>query len=225
MDLNIDLKTVEGMTALLVFATFGLVAVTALLAWATFSLVSEGRRTRIAQSAPEVVVGLFAPYSTIVALRIENIGRGTAIDVHVTSNRELVVDFGGNQPRRSLAGSKFFDPPTLMPGQKLELWLGKFDLLASAPYTFDVTFQDIDRRKYVRTYDADLAVLNGTQLEKQHLEKISKHLEEIRDVFQRVSGGFSRLKVDSFSSSDRMAEDAEHQERMAEMKAALSDDV
>jgi hypothetical protein len=186
---------------LMVTAIAGSISVLIVLAAAWFAAgqLTEARQLRSAQLRPFVVIEFRTEPSSLIYLRISNLGSTMARDVRFAFDRPLATTRGEGH---NLMELQIFRSgiPTLPPGRVIEFffdtWIGRAE--ADDRYQVKVKYRgDGRRRAYEEPLDLDLGLFRNMQFIRQKgLDDIAKELERLRqrvDDFKAFGGGVLAL--------------------------------
>ncbi len=190
-------------TAVIAIATF-------LYALLTFFIVKETIRLREIQTEPDVVVYLQVtdnePYTLDIVAK--NIGAGPALNVVWSFDKRapLIVD-----KKTGLDKIKFLDRVEFFPpGIEYRSLLGGPNLFqepVSPPLDVSVTYTNRLNKIYSRSFRIDPQELFGRSwIDNNNIHEISRSLQNISRQVDHLTSGFHRLKVDTYSNTDRVRE-------------------
>lgn len=215
--LNDNSGAITGLTAIL------LMFITGYYTWTTHLLFAEARATRLSASEPRVVAYLrvHEVHSNIAQLCIANLSGAAA--TNVTARIDKITEW---PDRFDLQDSKILrDLSYLRPNEviKLDLAVGP-DLFRGddvAEFAIEISYAALDGRRFnfSETLRGESVAGHGTW--RVHtIDDIARRMGEI----SKTLAGFSRntrLKVETFTSTDRQRE-AEELDRLREERMALS---
>lgn len=190
----------------------------------TALLVAETRHMRRAQTEPKLVayVKPREEFVNFAHLYIKNVGAGPAFNVsfELTTNKN---DEGGNILIRDFKESRFLETGVdyIGPNQKLHSRYTKFndnfDKKIMAKIMVKINYKSSTNRNMSDTYAIDMSQFEGAgNLGTPHLYSIAKSLKNLQEDVNRISTGFKRVKVDTYTHEDRRREEREWEERWSE---------
>lgn len=200
---------------------FGTVSIaTIVYAVLTWRLVSETRQMRKAQTEPKVSVIVQPKESRIYFLDIviQNIGLGPAYEIKF----ELEKDFECFNGKYLGSTGVFKQGISYMaPSQKTQFFftnmIQNHDEKIKSVFEVKVSYKDTTGSAYSDIYTIDLSHFEGmTQLGEPPLYKIAQSLENMQKDIGRISTGFSRLKVNVYTTKDVECEERKEQELLEE---------
>jgi hypothetical protein len=196
--------------------TFLVLVAAALLTWRQ---VKEAQRLREEQARPFVVID-FHPLSTVIEIRITNIGTTLARDVQFEINPPLSSTHDDNRPMGPIKDLNVFKNGirSLAPGREIKLFFDQFParLERKLPLTYDVqlSYTDPTGRRFEEPTVLDLSMYVGTGGITRHgLHDIHKQLKDIAGHTKRWTD-FSGLKV--LTRADLKQRQAEREAAAAE---------
>lgn len=215
LDLLTDAAFISGAsTAVTAIATIALFVVTAVLA-------KETRRLANLSAQPQVVATIqrnrwgfgFAD------LHVANTGNATAFDIQVIFDPPLEidpVDEDATQPLRSIS--------VLKPGQAVDSYLVEFQRIIDQTYTVTISWKHSpkNKRRDTLVYTLRIADIKGSsQLgASDPAVQIADDIRKIREDMHKLATGWSKPKVDVFTSADRQVELDKRQREKEERRAA-----
>lgn len=202
-------------TALTAWATVVLTFATIVLALLTGWLALEQRKTRRDAFAPDVVVTIEPAYITVLQVCIQNIGRGPAKNVRVTSTPPLIYQMD-KEPEFDLTTTKSLNPSFLRPGQKIARWLGYFMYFSNKTYEIKVQFNDTLGRAFEHHYTIEVEMYDRAQFQKDQVAEVAKHTEALVKAVGNLGSNWHRLHVDTYNSEDRDAEEAAREQSIGD---------
>jgi hypothetical protein len=195
--------------AVTALATIALLVVTGWYAWTTRALLTEAQKTRLMAGEPRVVSYLRAHevHSNIVQLCIANLSGAAAVGV--TANIDQLTDwpskfdFGDSKILRDLG---FLRQHEVV---KFDLGMGP-DLFGpnqkAARFQVSVKFESIDGRKFDFENELTIESVAGFASWRVYgIDDVARRLEDISKTLKEFIG-YKRLKVETFSSADRIEE-------------------
>lgn len=201
--------------------TFVVLVIALLVAWRQ---VSEARRLRKDQARPFVVIE-FHPWSTIIELKITNIGTTLARDVTFEFDPPLASTHDSEHIRGPVRDLNMFKKgiPSLAPAREIKLFFDQFPsrVEQKLPMTYDVTvsYKDNSGESYTDKTVLDLEMYLGTGGITRHtIHDVHKRLEELVREIKRwtaFGGGIKTMSATEIEEYNRREE-----ERYAELEAA-----
>lgn len=209
-------------TIVLAIATVVLVLVTSWYAYSAHKILEEQKVARKATVIPKVMGKLEFLAPTFLLIKIENVGRGPAINAHIEFK---VTPKGGEH--------KWYNP-LITPGEYSRLtlpvpeeeensniFLEKYDFIE-----FNCKYDDLYGETYEEEYKIDLKEfkkgLHGEHTyvlwEELPLQKIEKHLEKLQKDISNLSSGFHKIKVIAYTKKDIEEENKEFLKTIKEHK-------
>lgn len=200
--------------ALTAICTIILLLVTAFYAWTTYQLLRETKIARMYAGQPRIVAYLrINPViGNIVQLHVANLSSAaaTAVSAAIEKTTAWPEKFD-LQDSKILRDISYMRPNEVI---KLDLGLGH-DLFKSgvaAEFRIKIKFSSTDGRDFL--FDAPLRVesVEGFALWKIHsIDDVARCLKDIADTMKAFSG-HRRLRVDTYSASDREEEQRSYEE-------------
>ena len=207
--------------ALTVVFTFFVSFSTVVYAILTGRLVSETRKMREVQTEPKIHISIenyeFAIH--IVYLSIENIGLGPARNLSFNpsivsggeSSENLLNDFTASN--FFSVGLRHFGPGQNRRSTFTEMTKDYEGKIASV-LSFKLSYESVTGKKYKDEIIVDMSERKGDyQIGSPDLHSIATSLEAIQKDIGKMFSGFSRLKADVYSSTDRELEAGNLKER------------
>src|SRR5215213_10256430 len=177
-----------------------LTVITACYAYLTWRLLTESQEMRLAAARPEVAIYI-APQEgamSLIMLRLENVGRGPAYDLRLTTN----IDFKPESRRTALRDIGLFRKGLgyFAPGQRIEHFLvsliGKLEELKKAPLEITAVYRDSVDKEYSRTFIIDFGEMeNLTRIGKPPLHELADLTKEIQRDIHNITTGFSKPHI------------------------------
>lgn len=210
--------------ATLIFS--GVVALsTVVYAVLTALLVVETRQMRRAQTEPKLVayVEPREEFINFAHLYIQNVGPGPAFDVSfkLTAKKDdegaqlLIDDF--SKSRFLETGVEYIGPTQRMRSRDTA-FTQEFDKKIKAILNIELSYRSSTGKKYSDKYSIDMSQFEGAGgLGIPHLYSIAQSLKKFQEDFHRISSGFNKLKVETYSHEDRERARAEWEEQRNEM--------
>lgn len=215
LDLLIDATFISGAsTAVTAIATIALFVVTAVLA-------KETRRLANLSSQPQVVATIqrnrwgfgFAD------LHVANTGNAAAFDIQVSFDPPLEIDPVGDDATPPLQSVS-----VLKPGQAVDSYLVEFQRIIDQTYAVTISWKNNPKatRRETLVYTLRIADIKGSsQLgASDPAVQIADDIRKMREDLHKLTTGWSKPKVDVFTSADRQAERDKRQREMEERRAA-----
>jgi hypothetical protein len=179
-------------------------AVAAVVGW--FQL-REAQKLRKAQTRPFVVIEFRVESSSIIYLRVSNIGSTMARDIQFSIDPPLQTTRGERWNVMELGIFKS-GIKTLPPGRVIEFlfdtWIGRDEM--NDRYVAKLSYSGDDGTKYPDEMDLDLGVYRNMHfIHRQDLNDIAKHLEKIAgtlDDFKAWGGGLLALSPEDVAKRD-----------------------
>lgn len=194
--------------AVTALATVALLLVTGWYAWTTRALLREAERTRLMAGEPRVVAYLrvHEVHTNMVQLCVANLSGAAAAGVSASIEKvtewPLEFDLEGSRILRDL---KFLRPHEVLRfdlGSGPDLFMGN----ETAVFSAHVAFESLDGRKF--TFGDTLEVESVTghgNWQIYGIDDVARRLKDIADTLKSVTS-IQRLKVDTFSATDRQDE-------------------
>jgi hypothetical protein len=212
--------------AVTAIATIALLFVTGWYAWTTRALLIEAQQTRLMASEPRVVSYLRAHevHTNIVQLCIANLSGAAAVGVSAKIDQltdwPSKLDFGDSKILRDLAFLRQHEVVKFDLGMGPELF-GPNE--QSARFQVSIEFESIDGRKF--SFDDELSIESVAGFGNWRIygiDDVARRLEDISKTLKEFTG-YKRLKVETFSSADRIEEKRISEERRAQLRNGASD--
>ena len=93
-----------------------------------------------------------------------------------------------------------------------------FEKKIKAILNVELSYRSSTGRKYSDKYSIDMSQFEGAGgLGTPHLYSIAQSLKKLQEDFHRISSGFNKLKVETYSHEDRERARAEWEEQRNEM--------
>jgi len=200
---------------------------TVIYAVLTALLVTETRQMRRAQTEPKLVafIELREEFVNFAHLYIQNVGAGPAFNVSFKLSASP-DDEGGNILIDEFSESKFLETGIdyVGPNQKIQSrhteFTKEFDKKIKAVFTVTIIYKTSSNREIRDSYKIDMSQFEGAcSFGTPHLYSIAQSLNKMKDDVHHIATGFKRLKVDTYSSEDRLRENVEREERRKEQIA------
>jgi hypothetical protein len=198
---------------------------TVFYAYLTSKLVRETKRLREVQTEPTLEI-FFRSHDASMSLLefvVKNVGQGSAYDItfDLSSNPEGA---GTDELLNDLKKLKVITTGIhlLCPTQEFDsYWTDlrqNFESKLQAPITITTTCKSTAGIIYKREHTIDLSELEGkVKIGSSPLYSIAQSVEKLQKDVERISSGWSKLKVDTYSEEDR-------QQQRIEMEARFSKD-
>lgn len=185
---------IEYLTAILAFITAIYAYLTFRMAKASETSVEMMRGQSEAMMRPYVTVAPFIrPHTTILYLRVSNIGKMAAQNLSLSLDRDFFQFGDGNRPDRNLRGISAFSTPidSFAPGMELIFGLaqgsvifGKGTLPSVCPTQFNITATyEFLGKTVTEVSRVDLRPYIGSEGER---DPVVEELERIRDVLSKA---------------------------------------
>lgn len=184
---------------------------TVFYAYLTMNLVKETKRLREVQTEPTLEV-FFRSHDASMSLLefvVKNVGQGSAYDITFdlssnpdgTGTNELLGDL--NKLKVIATGINL-----LCPAQEFDsYWTDlrqNFESKLQAPITITTACKSNTGIIYKRKHTIDLSELEGkVKIGSSPLYSIAQSVEKLQKDVERISSGWSKLKVDTYSEEDR----------------------
>jgi hypothetical protein len=193
----------------------------------TALLVTETRQMRRAQTEPKIVafVEPREEFVNFAHLYIQNIGAGPAFDVsfHLKTKPE---DDGGKLLINDFSVSRFLETGIDYIGSNQRMqsrytaFTDEFDKKIKAIFTVTIKYKSSTNRQYCDSYTIDMSQFEGAGgLGTPHMYSIAQSMEKLQEDVHKISTGFSKLKVQSYTHEDREREKKEREEHRNEQTA------
>lgn len=192
--------------ALIGLLTTMLVLITGGYAWTTVRILAANRAAVAAmndqleaQARPYVVVSMFARTgTTLLCLRVENVGRSRAEQAAFTMSHDFFVN--AEQHRDNLAKVRPFtgEPISLAPGEKLEFVLGVGTTLRAAsaavcPRRFEVQVHyGFGEKRYIEKHPLDWEALARTVVT---IDPVADEIQKLRQSVDRIGQTIDGLRL------------------------------
>ncbi|NVK22777.1 MAG: hypothetical protein HWD86_09685 [Kangiellaceae bacterium] len=186
----------------------------------TALLVKETRQMRRAQTEPKLVafVEPREEFINFAHLYFENVGSGPAFDVsfELSANKD---DEGGRILISDFSKSRFLKTGVDYIGSSQRMqshytrFTEEFDKKIKAIFSVTVKYKSSTNRKYSDTYTIDMSQFEGAGgLGTPHMYSIAQSLKKLQEDVHKISSGFNRVKVNSYTHEDRVREEKEWEE-------------
>ena len=194
--------------AIAAVAASALLVVTAFYAWATFRLLAESKQSRVLATTPKIVGYLRAHevHSNIVQLCIPNLSTaaacGVTASITTTTSWPDPFDLDSSKILRDLS---YMSPQEVL---KFDVGIGPdlFKDNVPAIFNFTIHFDSLDGRSFSFTGDLRVESVAGHGTWQIYgIDDVVKRLKDISETLKSFTG-FKRLRVDTFTSSDREVE-------------------
>lgn len=203
-----------GCSSVVVFAAAAIVA---------YRQLHEARVLRRAQVRPFVVIDFHPMPSSIVNLKISNIGSTMARNIRFTFDRPLTTTRGDQWNLMELQIFRS-DIKSLAPGRVIEFlfdtWIGRDE--KDDRYQVTVEYAGEGRRRFRDPIDLDLGVFRNTRfIRRDGLHEIHKQLESLATSLQRFEApGGGLLTLSPHELAEREGEWLRHLERASQVPDA-----
>lgn len=206
--------------AVTALATVALLIVTGWYAWTTRALLREAEKTRLTAGEPRVVAYLrvHEVHTNMVQLCIANLSGAAATGVTASIDRitewPLEFDLENSKLLRDL---KFLRAHEVL---RFDLGSGPDLFRDREPAVFEahIAFESLDGRKF--TFGDTLKIESVTghgNWQIYGIDDVARRLKDIADTLKSVTG-IRRLKVDTFSATDRREERRLREEQRENLK-------
>lgn len=215
---SFDLTLVSA--AVTAIATVGLCVFTWVLAKETRRL---SQATAQAQVTAIIEPGMWSMLHMDIV--VMNSGNAVAYDVIIDISPPVQSESIGLSTR----GVPFQRISLIQPGQSLRSYLREYATLVGNTYTISISWalKPKAKRRHAITYSIDMRDFDGISSvgERNPLVQIAEQVKKMREDWERVAKGNSRLGVDAYLETDRAREQAEWEARRAEWtrRSQLSD--
>lgn len=177
----------------------------------TALLVIETRQMRSAQTEPKIVafVEPREEFINFAHLYFENVGSGPAFDISFEfsaheddeGSRILISDF---------SKSRFLETGVdyIGSGRKIKSrdtgFTTEFDKKIKAIFSITVKYKSSTKRKYCDTYTIDMSQFEGAgDIGTPHMYSIAQSLNKLQEDVRKISSGYNRIQVNSYTHEDR----------------------
>ena len=186
----------------------------------TALLVKETRQMRRAQTEPKLVafVEPREEFISFAHLYIQNVGSGPAFNI-TFELKCAAEDEGGNLLISDFSGTKFLTTGIdyIGPNQRIQSrytsFTDDYEKKIKANLTVLVKYQSSTSKNYSESFSIDMSQFQGAGgLGTPHLYEIAQSLKKLQEDFRKVSTGFNRLKIDTYTQNDRNNERKQREE-------------
>ena len=193
---------------------------TVIYAVLTALLVLETRQMRRVQTEPKLVafVEPREEFINFAHLYIQNIGSGPAFDVSFELSAKP-DDEGALLLIKDFSESRFLATGVEYPGSSQRIqsrytaFTDEFDKKIKAIFTVTIRYKSSTNRKYSNSSIVDMSQFEGAGgLGTPHMYSIAESLKKLQDDVNKITSGYRRLKIDSYSHEDREREKKERDE-------------
>lgn len=144
----------------------------------TYFIIKETKKTREQSLEPDIIVDIELVRSYFLNIKIANISASIAKDITIKSNPSL----------------KIFEKPILFlsPGKEVSYCLGFVPQNKDMLYHFEITYQDINKKRYTKEYVIDIEpiiqqdAINSDIGFKEIADQL-KNLDNLRDIKNSLS--------------------------------------
>ncbi|MEQ1779150.1 MAG: hypothetical protein ABL863_11465 [Nitrosomonas sp.] len=191
----------------------------------TATLVKETRQMREVQTEPriEVIACPSLEFVSIITLRVKNIGLGPAYDVcfklrsesESAGENELIQDFSKSQFLQK--GLRYLGPGQELRSRYTQM-TQNYEGKIKARLIIDVNYKSAAGKSYSHAIPVYFEEFEGYgMVGTPHLYAIVKAMEKIERNLDHLVTGFRRLRVDTFSQTDRAKEAEEREQHRQEL--------
>lgn len=215
-------------TSVSLVSTVVVAVATACLWWVTNNLAKETRRLADVSSQPHVVATIEPNRWSMMHLdlKVDNTGNATAYDIRVQFDPPLE-----NGKARSGRAIPLQQVSVLKPGQGVSSYLSEFGPLSGKSYTVTISWlrDPSAKEREVNAYTLNISDLEGISRlgAFDPLTQIAEQMKKIREDWQSVARGSRKIKVDAFTSEDRVREreaiELRHQQQREDPNEASGD--
>lgn len=190
-------------------------AIATIFLWRVTKLLAvETKRMAEASARPHVVATLDPNRWSMrhFDLKVDNTGNATAYDIKVDFTPPLVNGVG----RAGGMHVPFENISLLKPGQGMSSYLAEYPLVRGRVYSVRVTWRRsfADSQREENVYSINMADRQGvSDLGGDPMVKMANDLAKMQEDLRSLARGGNRVKVDTYSESDRM-----HERRVAARK-------
>ncbi len=183
-------------------------AIATIFLWrVTKVLANETTRMVQAASQPHVVVTIEPNRWSLLHfdLKVDNTGNAPAYDISINFDPPLE----NGEARGSQLEIPLNAISVLKPGQGMSSYLSEYTPLKNKAYTVNVSWlrDPQSQAREQNTYKLDMATVEGiSQLGSDPIVQIAEHIKKLQESLKPVASGSKRIKVDTFSSGDRLHE-------------------
>jgi hypothetical protein len=192
-------ETIASFTVVLAIATIALVIATFIMAKHTKTLATEAKLARVKQETPEIVITIEPNKNvTCLDLVIENTGDSLACNLDISIVDETNCTTG------KLNDKKFLKLEKLKAQQKRVVFIGTYLDLKPKIITFQIEYKNSKGKLYKDRQIVDVGNMEGICITGQNVDmEISNSLKKLAADINKIGGGHSKIRVDSFNSRDR----------------------
>lgn len=161
-----------------------------LVAVATVVLVVEARKTREAQTAPDVSVSFTqANRAGMVFIIIKNDGAGVARNIRFSVVGDIKTHRGHPLSEASYIKKGF---NYLVPGQQIRTFFATASEIMeyikdSQLVTISAEYENENGKRYTKEFPNDFSTFENTTMSDQPLERIGTELEQLRKLIEKLS--------------------------------------
>ncbi|AOF84171.1 hypothetical protein BSY239_675 [Hydrogenophaga sp. RAC07] len=188
-------------------------AVATIFLWRVTSVLAvETQRMAMATSQPHVVATLDPNRWSMrhFDLKVDNTGNATAYDISV----EFTPPLENGEGRSGGIEVPFAKISVLKPGQGVASYLADYERVKGKVYTVRVSWRRAAAKpeREENVYTLNMADKQGvSQLGDDPLVQVAKHIKRMEEQWKPITSGAKRVKVDAFTSGDRL-----HERRVAD---------
>lgn len=191
----------------------------------TAALVKETRQMREVQTEPRIeVTACPSPeFVSIITLRVKNIGLGPAYDVcfklrgesESAGENELIQDFSKSQFLTK--GLRYLGPGQELRSRYTQM-TQNYEGKIKARLVIDASYKSAAGKSYSHAIPVYFDEFEGYgTVGTPHLYAIAKAMEKIERNVDHLATGFRRLRVDTYSQTDRAKEAEEWEQHRQEL--------
>ena len=197
---------------------------TVFYAYLTMNLVKETKRLREVQTEPTLEIFFRSHDASISLLEfvIKNVGQGSAYDITFDLSSNL-DEAGADELLNDLKKLKVITTGInlLCPNQEFDAYWTDLRQNCESKLKTPITVTSVCKSSsgaiYKHTHVLDLSELEGkAKLGSPSLYSIAQSLEKLQKDIERISSGWSKLKVDTYSEEDRQQQRIEREAMIAE---------
>jgi hypothetical protein len=206
---------------------------TIIYAWLTAKLVQETRQMRQVQTEPRIQITYRVrdEWINLIDIAVRNIGLGPAHDLKFEIHADTDTPGSTELVTRLMKLAAFKSGLSYMgPAQEyFSFWSSLVEgdsTKLDSRIVITCSYRSVTNIRYQHECVLDLSELKGSsRIGDPPLHKIAKHLEQIEKALSRLGSGSSRLKVDTFTQADRVAEREQIDERIRLERAARKSEL
>lgn len=190
------------------FVAFVTALATVALWHVTKVLAIETKRMAEGASQPNVVVTLEPSGWSIIHFNISVVNTGNAPAYGITISSEPPLPF---KETAEIKDAPLQNISILKPGQEMFSYLCEFSKLKDKRFKITTTWkrQPLSKTLESLTYEIDMADFSGVRHlgASDPLIEIAKQIKTYREDWRNIASGFNRMKIDVFTSTDRVKEE------------------